>query len=76
MATGLRAYDDSRSIKYLRDLIDDWEDKDLSLLMDNNAGEKDNQVYGNFISLGKWCSNRLAQHRPEMEFVFRKLNNL
>jgi len=76
MATGLRAYDDSRSIKYLRDLIDDWADKDLSLLIDKKAGEKDSQVYGNFMSLGKWCANRLAQHRPEMELVFRKLNDL
>jgi hypothetical protein len=76
MATGLRAYDDSRSIKYLRDLIDYWENKDLFLLMDKKAGEKDSQVYENLISLGKWCVKRLAQHRPEMEFVYHRLNNL
>ncbi|XP_011337953.2 serine/threonine-protein kinase pelle isoform X1 [Ooceraea biroi] len=77
LATGLRAYDDSRpEKKYLRDLIDDWEDKDLPLLIDKKAGEKDSQVFGNFISLGKWCANKLAQNRPEMELVFRKLNDL
>ncbi|KAL6433339.1 hypothetical protein ACFW04_006478 [Cataglyphis niger] len=77
MATGLRAYDDSRpEKKFLRDLIDAWEDKDLFLLIDKKAGEKDKQVYKNLISLGKWCANRLAQNRPEMELVFRKLNDL
>ncbi|KMQ86556.1 putative serine threonine-protein kinase pelle [Lasius niger] len=77
MATGLRAYDDSRpENKFLRDLIDAWEDKDLFLLIDKKAGEKDKQVYKNLISLGKWCANRLAQNRPEMELVFRKLNDL
>lgn len=77
MATGLLAYDNSRpENKYLRDFIDAWEDKDLSLLMDQKAGQKDNQVYGNLIVLGKWCTNRLAQDRPEMELVFRKLNDL
>lgn len=77
MATGLRAYDDSRpEKKFLRDLIDTCEDEDLFLLMDKKAGEKDKQVYKNLISLGKWCANRLAQNRPEMEFVFRKLNDL
>ncbi|XP_050453435.1 serine/threonine-protein kinase pelle isoform X2 [Cataglyphis hispanica] len=77
MATGLRAYDDSRpEKKFLRDLIDAWEDKDLFLLIDKKAGEKDKQVYKNLLSLGKWCANRLAQNRPEMELVFRKLNDL
>lgn len=77
MATGLRAYDDLRpEKKFLRDLIDACEDEDLFLLMDKKAGEKDKQVYKNLISLGKWCANRLSQNRPEMEFVFRKLNDL
>ncbi|XP_032674324.1 pelle-like serine/threonine-protein kinase pik-1 isoform X1 [Odontomachus brunneus] len=77
IATGLRAYDDSRpENKYLRDFIFSWEDKDLSLLIDKKAGGKDSQVYGNLIVLGKWCAQRYAQDRPEMELVFRKLNDL
>jgi len=63
-----------RSIKYLRDLIDDWKDKDLSLLMDEKAGEKDSQIFENFISLGKWCSHKVAEHRPEMTFILHELN--
>ncbi|KAK9297160.1 hypothetical protein QLX08_009033 [Tetragonisca angustula] len=27
-------------------------------------------------SYGKWCTNRMAQNRPEMDFVFKKLNDL
>lgn len=77
MATGLPAYDNSRpEKKYLREVIDTWEEKDLSLLMDKKAGEKDKLVYGNLITLGKLCTHRLAQNRPEMEFIFRKLNDL
>lgn len=77
LATGLPAYDDSRlENKLLKDFIDSWDDKDLHLLIDRKAGEKDKQVYNNLIVLGKWCANRLAQNRPEMDIVFRKLNNL
>lgn len=77
MATGLRAYDDSRpEKKLLRDLIDAWKDKDLSLLIDKKGGEKDEQVYKNLIAVGKWCADESAQNRPEMEFVFQTLNDL
>ncbi|KAI4481603.1 hypothetical protein M0802_013903 [Mischocyttarus mexicanus] len=77
LATGLQAYDNSRSEKkFLKEFIDHFEDQYLHLLIDKNAGEEDKQVYNNFIVLGKWCSNRLAQDRPEMELVFRKLDDL
>ncbi|XP_020288743.1 serine/threonine-protein kinase pelle [Pseudomyrmex gracilis] len=77
MATGLPAYDNSRpEKKYLLEVIDAWEEKDLPLLMDKKAGDKDKLVYGNLITLGKLCTHRLAQNRPEMEFIFRKLNDL
>lgn len=75
MATGLRAYDDSRpEKKLLGDLIEAW--KDLSLLIDKKGGEENKQVYKNLISIGKWCANGSAQNRPEMELVFQTLNNL
>ncbi|XP_024894107.1 serine/threonine-protein kinase pelle-like isoform X2 [Temnothorax curvispinosus] len=75
MATGLRAYDDSRpEKKLLGDLIEAWKDKDISLLMDKKGGEENKQVYSNLISIGKGCSNGSAQKRPEMELVFQILN--
>ncbi|KYN44712.1 Serine/threonine-protein kinase pelle [Trachymyrmex septentrionalis] len=76
MATGLRAYDDIRPEKLLVDLIEAWKDKDISLLIDNKAGEENKQVYKNLISIGKWCANGLAQNRPEMILVFQTLNDL
>lgn len=77
LATGLSAYDESRlENKFLKDFIDNWEDKNISLLIDKKAGERDKQVYNNLIILGKWCTNRMAQNRPEMDFVFKKLNDL
>ncbi|XP_024875292.1 serine/threonine-protein kinase pelle-like [Temnothorax curvispinosus] len=77
IATGLRAYDDSRpEKKLLGDLIEAWKDKDISLLMDKKGGEENKQVYGNLISIGKWCSKRSALDRPEMEIVFQTLNDL
>ncbi|XP_054002366.1 serine/threonine-protein kinase pelle isoform X3 [Hylaeus anthracinus] len=77
LATGLPAYDDSRlENKFLKDFIDSWEDRYLPLLIDNKAGEKDKQVYNNLMFLGKWCTNHMAQNRPEMDYVFKKLNDL
>ena len=77
LGTGLPAYDDSRlENKFLKDFIDSWKDKDLPLLIDGKAGETDKQVYSNLMVLGKWCANRMAQNRPEMDYVFKKLNDL
>ncbi|XP_015432237.1 PREDICTED: serine/threonine-protein kinase pelle [Dufourea novaeangliae] len=77
LATGLSAYDDTRlENKFLKEFIDSWEDKDLHLLIDIKAGEKDKQVYNNLMVLGKWCANHMAQNRPEMDYVFKKLNDL
>ncbi|XP_076754652.1 serine/threonine-protein kinase pelle [Xylocopa sonorina] len=77
LATGLSAYDESRlENRFLRDFIDSWEDKDLHLLIDKKAGEKGKQIYNNLMLLGKWCANHMAQNRPEMDYVFKKLNDL
>ncbi|XP_066584677.1 serine/threonine-protein kinase pelle-like [Prorops nasuta] len=77
LATGLAAYDDTRpENKYLKDFIDSWSDKDLPLLVDKNAGEQNLQVYSNLIVLGKWCANKSVKNRPEMELVYRKINDL
>ncbi|XP_034941982.1 serine/threonine-protein kinase pelle-like [Chelonus insularis] len=77
LATGLPAYDDSRpENKFLKDFMDNWNENDFPLLADKKAGDEHNEVFYNLIVLGKWCSNRLAKDRPEMEFVYRKLNDL
>ncbi|KAK2577976.1 hypothetical protein KPH14_008411 [Odynerus spinipes] len=77
LATGFPAYDDTRpQKKFLKEFIDSFEDQYLPLLIDKKAGEEDKQVYSNLIVLGKWCTNRMAQNRPEMELVFRKLDDL
>ncbi|CAK9798152.1 Pelle-like serine/threonine-protein kinase pik-1 [Anthophora plagiata] len=77
LATGLSAYDKSRlENRYLRDFINSWEDKYLSALIDEKAGEKNKQVFNNLMVLGKWCANPLASDRPEMNQVFKKLHHL
>lgn len=77
LATGLPAYDESRlQNKFLKDLIDILENENLVLLIDKKAGEENKQVFDNFMILGKWCSNHMAQNRPEMYNVFKKLNDL
>lgn len=77
LATGLPAYDDARiEHKFLKDFIDSWSDKDIFFLKDKKAGDESEKVFGNLILLGKWCSNRLAKDRPEMELVFNKLNSI
>ncbi|XP_057332944.1 pelle-like serine/threonine-protein kinase pik-1 [Microplitis mediator] len=77
LATGLSAYDDSRiENKFLKDFIDSWDDKDILFLKDKKPGDENDKVFSNLILLGKWCSNRLAKDRPEMELVFKKLNSI
>jgi interleukin-1 receptor-associated kinase 1 len=76
LATGLSAYDKSRlTNKRLKEYIDNFDDKDLHLLKDKQAGEKYDEAYKYLMSLGKWCSNKLAEHRPEMSVVYEKFKN-
>ncbi|OXU18478.1 hypothetical protein TSAR_010966 [Trichomalopsis sarcophagae] len=74
LATGMPAYDKSRPTnKKLREYVDSFQDKDLYLLMDKKAGDKCFEVYKYLFMLGKWCSNALAQYRPQMPDVYNKL---
>ncbi|XP_011494581.1 PREDICTED: serine/threonine-protein kinase pelle [Ceratosolen solmsi marchali] len=76
LATGLSAYDKSRPTnKRLKEYIDNFDDSDLHLLKDKRAGEKYEEAYKYLMSLGKWCSNKLAAHRPEMSVVYEKFEN-
>ncbi|XP_001599847.1 pelle-like serine/threonine-protein kinase pik-1 [Nasonia vitripennis] len=76
LATGLSAYDKSRPTnKKLKEYVDSFEDKDLHLLRDKKAGDKYIEVYKYLLLLGKWCSNKLAEHRPQMSTVYDKFKN-
>ena len=73
MTTGLSAYDKSRSTnKLLKEYVDSFDDKNVHLLKDKRAGEKYDEVFKYLMLLGRWCSNKLAEHRPEMYVVFEK----
>lgn len=77
LATGLTAYDHARPTdKYLKDFVDNCAERNLIFLKDRKAGTENEQVFDNFIVLGKWCSNKLAVDRPEMVLVFEKINQL
>lgn len=74
LATGLPAYDHNRSeCKFLKELMDKWDDKENDILMDKKAGfNQSTFIY--LITLGKWCANKLAHNRPEMEQVYKNLS--
>ncbi|XP_043472901.1 serine/threonine-protein kinase pelle-like [Leptopilina heterotoma] len=75
LATGLPAYDHNRSeCKFLKELMDKWEDEEYDILVDKKAGfNQSTFIY--LITLGKWCANKLAQNRPEMEQVYKNLSD-
>lgn len=74
LATGLRAYDDQRPHKFLKDLIENSNDQELALLMDKKGGPDDQQTFPNLIMLGKCCTSRKPKERPEMVTVLQELN--
>ncbi|XP_011870813.1 PREDICTED: serine/threonine-protein kinase pelle [Vollenhovia emeryi] len=76
MATGLRAYDDSRPENKLLVHLIESSKNNLSLLIDKKGGEYNKEVSTNLLSIGMWCANEFAQNRPTMEIVFETLNNL
>ncbi|XP_015592030.1 serine/threonine-protein kinase pelle isoform X2 [Cephus cinctus] len=77
LSTGLAAYDGSRpQYKFLKQFVDSWSECDIPLMMDKTAGKEKEEVFKNLLFIGKWCTNSHSKDRPEMEYVFRKLNNL
>ncbi|XP_015592025.1 serine/threonine-protein kinase pelle isoform X2 [Cephus cinctus] len=77
LATGLLAYDNSRpQHKFLKEFVKNFNKDDQAQIMDKKAGTEMKSIFINFILLGNWCTNKLPKDRPEMEPVFRKLNNL
>ncbi|XP_034941995.1 pelle-like serine/threonine-protein kinase pik-1 [Chelonus insularis] len=77
LGTGLPAYDDSRPVnKFLKEYMDTWDERNYIVLIDRKAGLENSEVFHNLMVLGKWCSDRLVEKRPEMDFVYRKLDDL
>lgn len=73
LATGLRAYDDKRPQKHLRDFVMKWDPNDMLQLHDRKPGLVDPFIYEYLIQLGKTCACERARDRPEMEGVFKLL---
>ncbi|XP_014212383.1 serine/threonine-protein kinase pelle [Copidosoma floridanum] len=74
LATGLPAYDKTRSRnKRLKEYVDSFDEKNMHVLKDEQAGESLTDIFSYIIRLGKWCSNKLAENRPEMTTVYKKL---
>lgn len=76
LGTGLRAYDDQRLHKFLKDLIENTSPSQLINLIDKKCGIDDVQTFSNLIALGKCCVSRKPKDRPEMVVVLQELNTL
>ncbi|KAF6215830.1 hypothetical protein GE061_000165 [Apolygus lucorum] len=66
LATGLRAYDDSRRFKFLKDEVEAAVDDNISELQDIKAGPDCTLIFPRLIELGKKCVASKAKDRPEM----------
>lgn len=73
LATGLRAFDDKRVNKYLKDEVVNH--SCVLQLMDPKIG-KDHITFYHLINLGKSCVQWLPKNRPEMVEVCRRLSAL
>lgn len=76
LSTGLRAYDDQRTHKFLRDLIENSNDAQLDSLVDRKPPPEDPQTFRSLIDLGKVCASRKPKDRPEMVLVLQELETV
>nr|BBE08132.1 serine/threonine-protein kinase pelle [Plautia stali] len=74
LATGLRVYDDSRPLKYLKDVVESCDEDKRSDLKDIKAGYDDGISFSALISLGMACVSSKPKDRPEMVEVLRNLD--
>ncbi|KAK3927079.1 Pelle-like serine/threonine-protein kinase pik-1 [Frankliniella fusca] len=76
LATGLRAFDDKRVHKYLKEEVTNH--KDVLQLMDPKIDKdpKDLMTFLHLITLGKNCVSNLPKDRPEMKVVCQKLDQI
>uniref|UniRef100_T1HNR1 non-specific serine/threonine protein kinase n=3 Tax=Rhodnius TaxID=13248 RepID=T1HNR1_RHOPR len=76
LATGLRAYDEYRKHKFLKDHVLSVEESQIcETLRDTRGGPDDHHVAGSLVKLGKWCISARARERPEMVLVLHTLEN-
>lgn len=74
LATGLRAYDEQRHHKFLKDLVENIPKVQLGTLIDRKSGLDEQQSFLSLIALGKCCVSRKPKDRPEMVVVLQELN--
>lgn len=74
LATGLRAYDESRTHKYLREHVESMSEEKINDLRDTKAGYDDGNSFFTLISIGHWCVSVKPRDRPEMVQVLQKLD--
>lgn len=72
LGTGLRAYDDARPYKLLKEHVENCELENLERLIDNKIA-KDAVIFYHLMSLGMKCVSKNHRHRPEMEMVLKEL---
>lgn len=74
LATGMRAYDDTRrSERLLKNLVDKFSEENIYELVDKNAQPLDLNIANAFFKIGKVATKLLAKDRPEMIQVFNML---
>ncbi|XP_049787337.1 interleukin-1 receptor-associated kinase 1-like [Schistocerca cancellata] len=76
LATGQRAYDESRQKKFLKDHVEACEDQQILTLADRKAGPCDQATFLELVELGKLCVRKRAKDRPEMEEVLKQLEGM
>ncbi|XP_065226338.1 pelle-like serine/threonine-protein kinase pik-1 [Planococcus citri] len=75
LATGLRAYDESRKERFLRDHCHEAENNSINL-KDSKAGPEEDYYYVLLIKLGIQCTHDTAKGRPFMAIVLKELDNM
>lgn len=74
LATGLRAYEETRTHKYLREYVDSMSEERITEVRDRKAGYDDGNYFPALISIGRWCVSMKARDRPEMVQVLQTLD--
>lgn len=74
IATGLRAYDDTRkSERHLKNLVDKQSEENMYDLVDKNAQPIELKTAYKFFNIGKLSTKTLPRERPEMIQVYHEL---
>lgn len=73
LATGLRAYDDSRSYKLLKEHVENCTKEQLETLVDKKAVPENPAIFQHLVALGLECVKKIPKQRPKMEKVLEEL---